>query len=126
MAIPGLAIPGTAAAGDSAGLTGRAPEGDPVVLSGRTDRRTAPAARLAPAPVDPVLLAPAHAAGGDVAEPLLVRLEQPPGQLGQRAEVGHLARRLPRAEAPQEQHLGLVYVADAGQVLLVEQGLADG
>src|SRR5436309_14868438 len=83
----------------SAGLAGRAPEGDPVVLSGRTDRRPAPAARLAPAAVDPVLLAPAHAARGDVAEPFLVRLEQPPGQFGQRAEVGHAARRLPRADA---------------------------
>src|SRR5215470_13967908 len=87
--------------GDSAGLAGRAPEGDPVVLSGRTDRRPAPAARLAPAAVDPVLLAAAHAARGDVAEALLVRLEQPPGQVGQRVEVGHAARRLTRAEATQ-------------------------
>ena len=36
-----------------------------------------------------------------------------------------LAVALPRAEAAQEQHLGLVHVADAGQVPLVEQGLAD-
>src|SRR3984893_17258341 len=95
--------PGPSAAG-SAGLAGWATEGDPLVLSGGTDRRPAPAARLAPASVDPVLLTPAHAAGGDVAEPLLVRLEQPPGQLGQRAEVGHLARRLPRAAGPQGHH----------------------
>src|SRR5262245_51910324 len=105
---------GSAVAG-SAGLAGRAPEGDPVVLSGRTDRRPAPGAGLAPAAVDPVLPAPAHAARGDVAEPLLVRLEQPPGAYGQRGEVGHSARALPRAEAAQEQHLGLVHVADTGQ-----------
>src|SRR5437762_10512506 len=102
----------------SAGLAGRAPVGDPVVLSGRTDRRPAPAAWLAPSAVDPVLLPSAHAAGGDVAEPLLVRLEQPPGEFGQRAEIGYLAGRLPRAEAAQEQHLGLVHVADSGQIPL--------
>ena len=57
---------------------------------------------------------------------LLVRLEQPPGQFGHRVKVSHAGHRLPRAEAAQEQHFGTVHVADAGQISLVEQRLADG
>src|SRR5450755_1783841 len=68
--------------GSSAGLTGRAPEGGPVLLSFGADRRAAAAARAAVPSVHPVLLAAAPVPGRYVAMPLLVRVEQPPGQVG--------------------------------------------
>src|SRR5215468_2557 len=110
-------------------LTVLAPERDPALrvapLVGGAHRGAAPAAGPARAAVDPGLLAAPAGARGDLAEPVLVRLEQPLGKADQRGQVGDLTDRAPRADAAQEQRLRLVHVADAGQVALVEQGLAD-
>ena len=137
-AVPGLgqvqgevaaAVPGGAGSqvnrGVSAGLAGGTPEGDPVPLALGADGRAAATARLAPPAIHPVLLTSMPVAGGDVAGALLVRVEQAPGQLRYRAEVSHAADGLPRVDAAKEQHFGLVDIADAGQVALIEQCLGD-
>src|SRR6516225_911278 len=111
------------------GLAARAPVGDPLAgvaaLFSGPDRGSATAAGTPRTPVHPGLLAPPQAAGGDLAGPLLVRLQQPLGGAGQGTEVGHRAGRPPRVDPVQEQRFRLVDVADAGQVALVEQGLTD-
>jgi hypothetical protein len=107
-------------------LAGRAPEGDPVLLSFGADGRAAAPARTAGPPVYPGLLAAAPVAGGDLADPVFVRVQQAAREFGHRPEVRDGAGRLPRVDAAQEQHLGLIQVADAGQAALIEQRLADG
>src|SRR5580704_4109910 len=107
-------------------LAGRTPEGGPVLLTLGADGSAATPARTAPPPVHPGLFAPAGVARGDLAAPLLVRVEQPARQLRHGTEIRDAADWLPWVDAAQEQHLGLVDVADAGQIGLVEQGLADG
>ncbi len=70
-----------ARAGQASGLrlTRRAPERDPLLLALGADERPAAPARAAAPAVYPRLLTPARVAGGDLAHPLLVRPEQPPG-----------------------------------------------
>src|SRR5580704_11740455 len=109
----------------SSRLAGRAPEGDPIVLFLGPDGRAAAPARTAAPPVYPGFLAPAPAARGDLADPVLVRLQQAAREFGHGAEIRDVAGWLPRVDTPQEQHLGLVQIADPGQVALVEQGFAD-
>src|SRR5580700_4487282 len=93
-----IAAPGTCLAG----LAGGAPERDPVLLSLRADGRAAATARPAAPPVHPVLLAPLPVTGRYVAVALLVRLEQPPGQVDQRAEIRYRPGEPPRIDAAQE------------------------
>src|SRR5262249_9503294 len=111
------------------GLAVRAPDRDPApgvtALVGGAEKRAAAAAGPAGPAVNPGFLAPPPGARGDLAEPLLVRFEQPFGEVHQRGQVGDRTDRAPRVHAAQEQRLRLVRVADAGQVALVEQGLAD-
>src|SRR5690242_14638191 len=111
------------------GLTVRAPERDPALwvttLVGGAHWRAATPAWPARAAVDPGLLAPPPGARGDLAEPILVRFEQPFGKVHQPGQVGDLTDRAPRVDAAQEQRLRLVRVADARQVALVEHCLAD-
>ena len=76
--------------------------------------------------VDPVLPAGPSVGGGDLAGALFIRLQQLPGQFHQFGQLIDLANRAPWANPAKEQRLGLVDVADAGQVALVEQRLADG
>src|SRR5580692_7479943 len=109
----------------SAGLAGRAPEGDPVLLSRRADGGAAATARPAAPSVHPVLLAPLPVTCRYVAVPILVGLEQSPGQVNQGTEIRYRPGGLPRIDAAQEQHLGLVDIPYPGQVFLVEQRLSD-
>ena len=99
-------------------LAGRAPEGDPVLLSLGADGGAAAPVGTAPAAVYPGLLAAAPVAGGDLADSLLVRVEQPPRQLRHGAEIRHPADGLPGVDAAQEQDLGLVVVPDMGRQLI--------
>jgi hypothetical protein len=73
----------------------RAPEGDPLggiaALLGGPDRGAAPAARPPGPPVHPGLLARPPHLGGDLAEPLLVRVHQPLGGGDGAIEAGDLA-----------------------------------
>ena len=59
------------------------------------------------------------------AGPFRLATSNAPRLADDRCEAGYVGDRPPGREAGQEQHLGLVEVADAGQVALVEQGLAD-
>ena len=89
------------------------------------DRRAAAAARRPVAPVDPEPLARAQVAGRGLDGALLVDLEHPlraPQQPGQVADPGDRRRGV---HAAGEAELGHVHVADAREVALVEQGLAD-
>src|SRR5712691_7324489 len=61
---------------------------DPKISAAAADL-AAPAARLPGPAVDPGALATPVQAGGDLAGPFLVRLQQPPGQAHQRGKVGH-------------------------------------
>src|ERR1035441_7145353 len=89
------------------------------------DPRPAPAARPAAPAVHPGLLAAAKVAGGRLFPAVLVRTQQTLGQLDDRVQISNVADWPPRVEAAQEQHLGLIQVADPGQVPLVEECLAD-
>jgi hypothetical protein len=99
-------------------LAGLAPEGNPVLLSLGADGSAAAPARTAAAAVDPGLLAAAPVAGGDLADSLLVRVEQPPRQLRHGAEIRHAADGPPGVDAAQEQDLGLVQVPNTGRQLI--------
>ena len=111
-------------------LAAGTPEYEPILrdgaLAGPADRGATAAARPPGPAVDPGFPAAAPVARGDRAAAVLVGVEQPLGQgheLGQRLDVGD---RAPGADAAQEQRLGPVNRAEAGQVALVQQGLADG
>ncbi len=110
-------------------LAVRAPESDPllarVALLGPADRGPAPTAGSACPPVGPGFLAAPDYACGDDACSLLVGLQQSVPKFYEGTQVRHLSDRPPRAEAPEEQHFCSKYIADPGQVALVEQGLAD-
>ena len=89
-------------------------------------RRAAATARPPAPAVDPGLRAGATAAGGDLVDAVLVGVEQP---LGQR-RPGSAGRSISPtgrhgSDPAQEQRLCPVQVADAGQVPLVQQCLAD-
>src|SRR5580692_9494891 len=94
-------------------LAGGAPEGNSLMLPFGPYLGATPAARQPPPPVHPGLLAPPPAARGDLADPFLVRLQQPPCQFRNRGQIRYAADRPPRVDAAQKQDLGLIYVADA-------------
>ena len=85
----------------------------------------AAAQAAAAAAVDPELVAGPAVAGGDPGEAVLVGLEQRLGLLDDEGQVGHGADRGARVDAAEEAELGLVDVADAGEVALVEERVAD-
>src|SRR5690606_31811888 len=111
------------------GLAERTPVGGAfpgaVALLGDPDGGAAAPARTASAAVHVEVLAPAAGGGADRA--LAVEIQQLPGEAGQpRCPVGgELSDGQPRGDAEQEAELALVHVADAGEVALVQQGLAD-
>ena len=108
-------------------LAARAPVGDPFALVLLLDRRAAAAAGLRAAAVHVAGLAASQRAGGGLRPAAAVGGEQPLGEVDHAVQVRlrDVADRRPRPDAAQEQRLGLVEVADAGEVALVEQGLGD-
>lgn len=88
---------GTAVSPESGGcsrrLARRAPECDPVLLPLGPDGGAAPPTRTAPPAVDPGFFAPAWVAGGDLADSLLVRVEQSARQLRHGTEIRDAGRR---------------------------------
>src|SRR5215469_8126743 len=113
-------------------LAGRTPERHAFLGCGATPRvpvgldyGAAPAATPAGPAVHPGLLATGRVAGRDLAGVFLVRFQQPPCEFDDRLEIARGADRPRRAEATQEQDFGLIEVADAGQIGLVQQRLAD-
>ncbi len=83
-------------------------------------------ARRPVAAVDPHPLALAQVAGGRLHRALLVEVEHLLGPSHQPGEVGHGPDRGRGVHPGGEAELGGVHVADAGQVGLVEERLADG
>src|SRR4051794_33758616 len=109
-------------------LAARAPVRRPL-LAGRTlvglgDAR--PAAQARPAsPVDPELVAATTVGRRDPGDPVLVGLEQSLGLLHDQGQVGNGRDRRQRVDPAEEAQLGLVDVAHAGQVALLEKRVAD-
>src|SRR5215469_4031465 len=105
-------------------LAARAPDRDPL-LERRTqlaahDDLPAAAAPLAGPAVDPEPGASGGVAGRYRRTAGLVRVEQPPGQVNQLWQFGHLADQAPGVDAAQEQGFRPVDGADPGQVPLVK------
>src|ERR1700722_6436276 len=75
--------------------------------------------------VDPVLLTASRIARRDLADPFLIGFQHPLRQLD---EFGHRwdpGGRAPWVDATEEERLGLVQIADPGQVALIHDRLSD-
>src|SRR6266576_5844499 len=109
-------------------LAVRAPEPEPFLSRGTLlvlpDRSPAASAGLARASVHPAVPSGPGVAGRRMAAPRLVGVEQPLPEVHEGVEILDVAGRPPRGYAPQEQHLRQEPGPDAGQIPLVELGLA--
>src|SRR5215207_10889120 len=105
----------------------RAPVADPVfrrvALPAAADRAVTSQARLAS--VHPVPACGPEVTGRRLRVAVLVGVQQTMREIDPRAEIPDVIHPGPRRDAAQEAQLGLVDVADAGEVALVEQRLTD-
>src|ERR1700722_7376414 len=110
-------------------LAAWAPECNPLLDRGALvrppDRGAASPARPAGPAVDPGLLTASRIARGDLADPFLIGFQHPLGQLDEFGHRGDLGGRAPWVHATEEERLGLVQIADPGQVALIHDRLSD-